>query len=255
MLPSAPDPPAIFLGSVTWQVFRSCPGCEKRWEVGPTRSIFLLPNVEDVRFSIPKTIYAGYLSRFGFSTSSDLRGAEVALQWFGRGGWTDLERVAPIPATETVFFAKLPAGRRLLRIEVAGPFWPQGLPFERVTVLKPGHDRATGADDDGEYRAARGRLPVEFEVGGRGRRLSGFEASLPYSCEGAPPQPHVFVSARLEAVRVAPDGSVVGRVRSSEGPTVATLEGRLSHGRFAGRVTIAFRGCIGGRAFVAHRRP
>jgi hypothetical protein len=254
-LPWAPDPPALYLGPLTWQASRRCPGCPGGWETGPTDVLVLTPFAENADLSVPKHVYAGYPTRFAFTTTSDFSGAEVVLQWFGRRGWTDVERAPFVPGLESVFYAKLPAGPRSVRIALIGRLWTQGLPLRRVRVLPPTGPRLTGPEDDGEYRGGRGIDLVELEVARGGRRIFGFEASMPYSCGGAPPRAPTLTSARLSGVRIAPDGSVVGRADNNfESPSVATLEGRLRQGRFAGTASIAFGDCIGTRSFIARLR-
>ena len=255
-LPNSPIPAALYFGGVSWQAFRDCSGCSRGWEVGPVGWAILTPSIESPQLTIPARVYAGYVSRITFTSLTDLSGAEIALQWMNpHRGWADLAQTPFVPSVEPTFFVKLPAGHRLLRIVAfANPSAQLGLPYEEVTVRKPGRQRATGPTDDGEYRAAPGRPAVEFEVGDGGRRVLGFETAMPFSCGGAPPQPHVLTSARLQNVFVAPDGGVVGRSRNPEGPTISTLEGRLRHGRFVGTATIAFRDCVGTRSFAAHLR-
>ncbi|MGV1048081.1 MAG: hypothetical protein ACOYD4_06105 [Solirubrobacterales bacterium] len=254
-LPNSPTPAALYFGGVSWQAFRNCPGCDRGWEAGPVSWAILIPSIEDPRLTIPDRVYAGYLSRITFTSPTDLSGSEIALQWMSRRhDWADLGRTPYLPGVEPTFFVKLPAGHRLLRIVAfANPAAQLGLPYEEVTVQEPGRQRATGPADDGEYRAG-GPGPVEFEVDRGGRRLIGFEATMLFSCGGAPPQENVLTSARLRGVRIAPDGGVVGRSRSPEGPTISTLEGRLRHGRFVGTAQVAFRDCAGTRTFVAHLR-
>jgi hypothetical protein len=40
-------------------------GSRDGWETGPTDVVFLTPNAGAAQLTIPKRIYAGYLTRFG----------------------------------------------------------------------------------------------------------------------------------------------------------------------------------------------
>jgi hypothetical protein len=257
-LPATFGPPPLFLGPVDWQVARRCPGCGRGSESGPVSWAFLTPNIEAAQLTIPRRIYAGYLARFSFATTSDLSGASIGLQSIGgHHGWADLARTPFVPGAESVFFAKLPAGHHLLRIDAyANPVFQLGLPYQEVTVIKPGRHRATGAGDDGAYAAGAGQPPASFEVVGRGRRLLNLEAGLPLVCPGPSPLPTgSTLIARLGGARIAPDGTLLGRAMSDDEPPVyTTLEGRLRHRRFVGTVTAASGSCSGSREFRAALR-
>jgi hypothetical protein len=246
-------PPALFFGGVSWQAARRCPGCNNSWEPGPATSVVLRPALEDPVLTIPKRVYAGYLTRFSFATASNLSGATIALQWISRGGWTELGQMPFVPGTEAVFFAKLPAGHRLLRINAtAGVLLQLGVPYQEITVLKPGRRRATGPRDDGIYLASPpADPPLNFVVVGDGRRLRRLEASVPITCQSRLP-PGPSVTARLRSARIAPDGTIVGRaLMPGATPTYVTLDGRVRHGRFEGTVAAAFGDCSGSSDFEA----
>lgn len=256
-LPNAPVPAALYFGGVSWQAFRACPGCSRGWEVGMVDWAILTPSIEDPQLTIPNRLYAGYLSRITFISPTDLSGAEIALQWMSpRRGWADLARTPYLPGGEPAFFVKLPAGHRLLRIVArANPTAQLGLPYEEVTVRKPGRQRATGPRDDGAYTAGGGQPAASFEVVGDGRRLIDLVAVVPFTCAGEPATGSAAI-ARVRSVRVAPDGTAVGRMTSA-GPTpvYSTLEGTLRHGRFTGTVTAAFQSCSSSRRFTSTLGP
>lgn len=248
-------PPSLFFGGVDWQVARRCPGCDGGWELGPVSWVILTPAIEGLALTIPARIYAGYLTRFSFATTSDLGGATISLQSMVRKGWTNLGQAPFTPGAESVFFGKLPAGHTLLRINLtAGPggVLQIGTPYEEVTVLKPGRRRATGRRDDGIYLSAPpADPPLSFEVAGSGRRLRRLKASIPVTCQATAP-PGTVATAHLRSARIAPDGSVVGRaLYPGATPTYVTLAGEVRHGRFDGTVTTAFGDCSGSREFTA----
>lgn len=248
-MPNTRGPSALYFGGVDWQVARRCPGCNGGWEPGAVSWVILRPNIEGT-LTIPPRIYAGYLTRFAYTTVTDLSGASVGLQWFDpRHGWSDLGRTPFVPGQEMAFFAKLPAGRRLLRIEARSEpsAVPQfGLPRQEVTVLKPGRRRATGDADDGSYFSSMTAPPVlRFEVVGAGRRLRHLKALVPITCAGAPP-PTPTATAVIRSARIAPDGTVTARSLRADGTSgYVTLTGSFRHHRFSGTVTTAFGNCSG----------
>lgn len=256
---SARGPAALFFGGVDWQVARRCPGCGSGSEIGPVSWAILLPGIEGPGLTTPKRIYAGYLTRFGFATVTDLRGTTIGLQRMSRRGWSDLDRAPFVPGAESVFFAKLPAGRRLLRIdaaEVADPLIHLGLPYQEVTVLKPGRRRATGPGSDGPYVAPPADAPaLSLEVVGDGARVRRLKATVPVTCPG-PPSSTATVTARLRSARIAPDGTVVGRALTPGAtPTYVTLDGHVGRRRFTGTVTAATGPCSGSAVFEAEQLP
>jgi hypothetical protein len=248
-------PPSLFFGGVDWQVARRCPGCNGGWEPGPVGWVILKPAIEGLALTIPAHVYAGYLTRFSFATTSDLSGATISLQDMTRKGWTNLGQTPFAPGAESVFFAKLPAGHTLLRINLTaglGGVLQMGTPYEEVTVLKPGGRRTTGPRDDGIYLAfPPADPPLNFKVVGDGRRLRRLQASIPVSCQSSVPTGST-ITARLRSARIAPDGTVVGRtLMPGATPTYVTLDGKVRHGHFEGTVTAAFGDCSGSSDFEA----
>jgi hypothetical protein len=257
-LPTTTFPVALYLGPLAWQVSRRCGGCQGSWEVGPLGWVFLTPNVEGAALAAPEHLYAGYLSRFTFHATADLGATEVALQGIGPKlgprGWTDLARTPYDPAGENALLVKLPAGSHKLRVNVYAAGASQGLPNQEVRVVRPTDPWSTGAWDDGLYASvpsgSSGRLT--FEVTGKGKVLRDFSAPVSTSCPGASPGQGTTTIARIRAMRVAPDGTVVGRAGGKGQPRAyVTLAGTLRHRRFSGTVTAASATCSGSRQFSA----
>jgi hypothetical protein len=260
LLPSSPYPPALFLGPIAWQVYRSCPGCQGGWEVAPLSWVILTPNVEGAELSGPRRIYAGYLTRFAFLTAVDLSGTEIAVQGIGRkfgkgGSWTDLARAPYDPDGENTFFLKLPAGTHKLRVNIYFGVLSQGLPYKEVRVLRPSGPRATSAHDDGNYSSHPASFAEQnqasFEIADEGKVLRKLKVAIPVTCQDASP-PLTTAIAGLRFAQIAPDGTVTGRMLSrGKTPAYVTLAGRLRHRRFHGTVTTAFSSCRGSREFSA----
>ncbi len=260
MLPGSPTPAALFLGPIAWQVYRSCGGCQRGWEVAPLSWIFITPNVEGAELSGPRRIYAGYLAHFTFRAGVDLSGTEIAVQGIGRkfgsGSWTDLARAPYDPDGGNDFFLKLPAGTHKLRVNFyLSNGLSQGLGPEEVQVLRPGGQRATSGRDDGHYSSRPESFAEQdrasFEVSGDGKVLRGLEVAIPVTC-GAGSPPLTTAIAVLRSARIAPNGIVTGQSLShGQTPTYVTLEGRLHHRHFHGTATTAFSSCSGSREFSA----
>jgi hypothetical protein len=175
---------------------------------------------------------------------------------FGSGGsWTDLARAPYDRDGENALFLKLPAGTHKLRVNVNAGALSQGLPYEEVRVLRPKGPRATSGRDDGNYSSRPERFAEQnqasFEVAGEGKVLRRLTIAIPVACQDASP-PLTTALARLRFARIAPDGTVTGRMLSSgQTPAYVTLEGHLRHCRFHGTVTTAFSSCHGSREFSA----
>lgn len=260
LLPSLSYPAALFLGPIAWQVYRRCPGCQGGWEVAPLSWVILTPNVEGAELGGPQRIYAGYLTRFAFRAAVDLSGTEIAVQGIGRkfgsgGNWTDLARAPYDPGGENAFFLKLPAGTHKLRINIYFGALNQGLPYKEVRVLRPRGPRATSGRDDGNYsshpRSFAEQNQASFEVAGEGKALRRLKVAIPVTCQDAS-LPLATAMAGLRFARIAPDGTVTGRMLSrGQTPAYVTLDGHLRHRRFRGTVTTAFSSCRGSREFSA----
>jgi hypothetical protein len=262
LLPNSPYPAALFLGPIAWQVYRRCFGCQGGWEVAPLSWILLTPNVEGAELSGPRRIYAGYLTRFAFHAAVDLSGTEIAVQGIGRkfgsgGSWTDLARAPYDPDGNNAFLLKLPVGTHKLRINIYFGGLSQGLPYKEVRVLRPRGPRTTSGRDDGNYfsppKSFAERNQASFEIAGEGKVLRNLRIAIPVTCQD-PSLPLTIVTAGLRLARIAPDGTVTGRMLSEgQTPAYVTLEGRLRHRRFRGTVTTAFSSCRGSREFSAVR--
>jgi hypothetical protein len=263
-LPTLSFPAALYLGAVAWQVTRRCTGCQYSWEVGPLGWAFLTPNVEGAELTVPKHLYAGYLSRFTFHATAELGATEVALQGIGRKlgprGWTDLARIPYDPAGENALIAKLPAGSHQLRVSFYAPGASQALPRQEFMIERPTGPWSTGDRDAGRYLA----LPdpgapgsPTFDVVRGGRVLRDLRAPVRVSCPSPVSGQGTVATAisRVRFARVAPDGTVVGRTLSWGVPrSYATLFGQLRHRRFSGTVTTTSGSCSGSREFTAALR-
>ncbi|MGN6253821.1 MAG: hypothetical protein ACTHO8_02410 [Solirubrobacterales bacterium] len=225
------------------------------------------PNVEGAELIAAKHLFAGYLSRFVFHATADLSGAEIALQGIGPKlgpkGWTDLARAPSQTDGENVFYLRLPAGTHKLRINFyAGQpdaygrtSITQGLPYEEFTVRRATGRHVTGARDDGKY-SSHSESPVDrsqasFEIAGEGKVLRKLRVAVPVSCQD-PSVSLTTATAALRFAKVAPDGTVTGRMLGrGRAPAYVTLDGHLQHRHFRGTVTTAFSSCRGSREFTA----
>jgi hypothetical protein len=243
--------PEIAGGRVYWQAYRYCNGCTPQYETGGVRSFVVRPSASG-RLRAPKRVYAGYPAVFTVESAAKLSGADVVLQRRAGRRWRTVAR-RPFLLDGTELVAVLPAGRQKLRaLAVTGATRFQ-LAGRTVAVRRPGARRTT-ARDDGRYG---GSSTFAFTVSGGGKLLRSFNASVSVFCVG-PTQADNRVQiafARLRSVRIAPDGSVTGYLRTKgASPASVTLTGRLHNRRFKGRVSIAFSTCAGERKLTAARR-
>jgi hypothetical protein len=260
LLPSSPYPAALFLGPISWQVYRMCPGCQGGWELAPLSWIIVTPNVEGAELGGPRRIYAGYLTRFTFHTDVDLRSTEIAVQGIGRkfgsgGSWTDLARAPYVQDGENAFFLELPVGTHKLRVNIYFGGLSHGFPYEEVRVQRPRRRRATSGRDDGKYfsrpEVFAEQNQASFEVASEGKVLRHLKIAIPVTCLD-PSLPLTTAMAGLRFARIAPDGTVTGRTLSrGQTPAYVTLVGHLRHRRFHGTVTTAFSSCRGSRELSA----
>jgi hypothetical protein len=246
--------PATLVGKrVFWQVSRTCLACTPQGERGPVRSFTITPARIAASLVLPSRLYAGYLGLFAVRSQATPADATVELQVRRGSRWSTFARHAYV-RERTQLTGKLPAGRRTIRAVVAG----QTVATKAVTVRRPGA-RRTSARDDGAYAARdageRRTARLAFRVAGGGRVLRGFSASVTTFCVGPTAADNrLFVaSAVLRSAQIAPDGSVVGVLRTSGGSELL-LSGRLRGARFRGEVSTSFSTCSGTRKLDAVRR-
>lgn len=240
---------------VYWQAYRPCIGCEgQRAETGPVRSFVVRISVA-AKLRVPRRLYAGYLNVFSVASKARLSGARVTLQRRVGRRWRKLVSES-YNSDATELIASLPAGRQKIRAVISAGGSRFTVPSRTVTVRR-GARRSTSRRDDGRYAAkkAPASSTLSFKVTGGGRTLRGFKASVTTFCFGQT----VFdnrlfvVFAVLNKVRVAPDGSAVGVLRTKKGGR-EVLRGRLRHRRFVGEVSVGLSTCNGTRKITAVRR-
>ncbi|HVX34091.1 MAG TPA: hypothetical protein VHA80_13210 [Solirubrobacterales bacterium] len=273
-LPAGPGPVAMYQGTVYWQVAREvfregADTDQTEWETGPVQSFKVVPKVEDPSLDTQEHIYAGYLTAVEFSAGSDLAGATVELQRFTQGVWTPLAQEPGHSFDPTIFFVKLPASQTALRAVVKTPTASLPLEPKKVTVRKVAQRRATSAKDDGRYHAVPeeplpGAPPkptpsLHLEVVGGGTAVVHLRTSIEVGCPGPTeqsPESKVTVKTALGAARIAPDGTVVGRMLAKgPEPEYVTFVGQLFDRRLSGTLTTAFGPCTGTREIEAVKLP
>ena len=204
---------------------------------------------------VPKRLYAGYLAPFVVTAGkAALGGARVRLERRAKGRWRKLTE-EPYRTDGTELLAKLPAGRHRVRASIVADGRRLAASTRQVNVRRGGR-RSTSARDDGSYgvRKRSDKFRLRFAVRGGGTVLRRLNASVLQFCVGATPgdnRLNIGV-AQLRSVRIAPDGSVVGRLkagRNAEVRLVAQLRGR----RLRGRLTLTFSTCSGSRKLDAIR--
>jgi hypothetical protein len=107
------------------------------------------PVVELPELSLEDHVYAGYLTKIGFSTASDLTGATFVLQRITKGAWTEIESAPAEASGEVSFFTKLAAGKTRLRVLITAPGFELGLEPQKLTVREPGGSSSVDGSDDG----------------------------------------------------------------------------------------------------------
>jgi len=246
--------PEIVGGRVFWQAYRYCNGCAQGYEVGPVRSFVVRPSVK-ASLRAPRRLYGGYLNVFTLESEAELSGAQVLLQRRAGKRWKTVVK-APFGLERTQLIAALPPGSQRLRVRIVAG----GASFDvvkRTLTVRRGGRRATSARDDGPYSAAQppSNSTLKFRVGGAGKTLRAFKASLTVFCVGPtlPDNRLVVAYALLRSARIAPDGSVTGLLQLKSGARVL-LTGRLRNGRLKGEVTMSFSTCAGTRKLNAVRR-
>jgi hypothetical protein len=258
-LPTKPVPAALYEGRIYWQVFRESTLGENGVEVGPVHSFMVYPYVEEPELHFREQIFAGYMTKIGFSYEAELGGAVVQLQEWENGAWTTVAEAPGSNGGENAFFVKpKKPGRHVFRPLVLGGAQPQGLESVSKVVRKPTKQRVTSAADDGNYLAASGKereeWPIEFSVKSNGTVLRNLNVEAETTCKGPTKAQDVKleVPAHLRNAKIAPDGTVFGVTKSAapEEWTV-TLTGSIFQGRFQGELSTSHANCTGYRTIDA----
>jgi hypothetical protein len=258
-LPTKPVPAALYEGRIYWQVFRESAFGENGVEVGPVHSFMVFPFIEEPELIFREQIFAGYLTKVGFSYEAELGGAVVQLQEWENGAWKTIAEAPGSNGGENAFYVKpKKAGRHVFRPLVLGGAQPQGLESVSKAVRKPTKQRVTSAADDGSYLAASGKekeeWPIEFSVKSNGTVLRNLDLEAETTCKGPTKAQDVKleVPAHLRNAKIAPDGTVFG-VTKSAGPEewTVTLTGSIFQGRFQGELSTSHANCTGYRTIDA----
>jgi hypothetical protein len=258
-LPTKPVPAALYEGRIYWQVFRESAFGENGVEVGPVHSFMVFPFIEEPELIFREQIFAGYLTKIGFSYEAELGGAVVQLQEWENGAWKTIAEAPGSNGGENAFYVKpKKSGRHVFRPLVLGGAQPQGLESVAKAVRKPTKQRVTSAADDGSYLAASGKekeeWPIEFSVKSNGTVLRNLDLEAETTCKGPTKAQDVKleVPAHLRNAKIAPDGTVFGVTKSAapEEWTV-TLTGSIFQGRFQGELKTSHANCTGYRTIDA----
>jgi hypothetical protein len=258
-LPTKPIPAALYEGRIYWQVFRESALGENGVEVGPVHSFTVVPFVEEPELIFREQIFAGYLTKVGFSYEAELGGAVVQLQEWENGAWKTVAEAPGSNGGENAFFVKVKKpGRHVFRPLVLGGAKPLGLESIAKAVRKPTKQRVTSAADDGSYLAASGKereeWPIEFSVKSNGTVLRNLDLEAETTCKGPTKAQDVKleVPAHLRNAKIAPDGTVFG-VTKTAGPEewTVTLTGSIFQGRFQGELSTSHANCTGYRTIDA----
>ncbi len=258
-LPTKPVPAALYEGRIYWQVYRESALGENGVEVGPVHSFMVYPFIEEPELIFREQIFAGYLTKVGFSYEAELGGAVVQLQEWENGAWKTIAEAPGSNSGVNAFFVKpKKAGRHLFRPLVLGGAQPQGLEPVAKAVRTPTKQRVTSSADDGNYLAAnakeREEWPIEFSVTSNGTMLRNLNLEAETTCKGPTKAQNVKleVPAHLRNAKIAPDGTVFGVTKSAapEEWTV-TLTGSIFQGRFQGELSTSHANCTGYRTIDA----
>jgi hypothetical protein len=259
-LPStATTPAALFEGRIFWQPYRESAVSPDEVEVGPVHSFVVYPYVEEPELTFREQIFAGYLTKIGFSYEAELPGAVVQLQEWTGGAWKTIAEAPGSKGGENSFFVKpQKAGRHVFRPLILSGSQPLGIESAAKVVRKPTKQRVTSAADDGPYIAAgkkeQEESPIEFSVRNGGTVLRNLTAEAETTCKGATKAQDVKieVGAHLRNAKIAPDGTVFG-VTKSKAPEewTVTLTGSIFHGRFQGELLTSYANCSGFRVIDA----
>lgn len=241
--------PEIVGGTIYWQASRYCNGCGgNQREFAPVQSFKIRPASIKATLKAPRRPYAGYLNVYTLQSDAELSGAKVVLQRQAGKRWKTVDKQS-YRLDGTDLFAKLPGGSQKLRarIQAGGTSFTAAAKEVRVRM---GGRRKTSKRDDGAYKAHKQakNSTLKFKVGGGGRTLKKFKASVTTFCFGPTFDDNkLFLGfAQLKPVKIAPDGSVVGLLETKKGGR-ALLTGKLRNRRFKGKVSLSFSTCSGTR--------
>jgi hypothetical protein len=271
VLPSNPNPAALYGGTVYWQPYRECEGCASGYEVGPVRSFVVVPTDEEAELTFEDVVYGGYMSKISFAGAAGLKGARVELQLWQGSSWETIATELGTSSGENTFFVTLGAGHKLLRTLVVGtPGTELGLePISKFVRKRPNGGTAA-AVPTGEWIVAgkteQEEAPLSFKVTKGGTELRGLATETEASCtppkltpEPWPPLPSVPTAAnsRVMSARISPTGVVVAHFLTTGATlTAVSLKGTFFAGRFSGSITSTFLGnCSGFREFEAVPAP
>jgi hypothetical protein len=259
-LPStATTPAALYEGRIFWQPYRESAVSPDEVEVGSVHSFVVYPYVEEPELTFREQIFAGYLTKVGFSYEAELPGAVVQLQEWTGGAWKTIAEAPGSKGGENSFFVKpQKAGRHVFRPLILSGSQPLGIESAAKVVRKPTKQRVTSAADDGLYMAASKKeqeeSPIEFSIKGGGTVLRNLTAEAETTCDGPTKAQDVKieVAAHLRNAKIAPDGTVFG-VTKSKAPEewTVTLTGSIFHGRFQGELLTSYANCSGYRVIDA----
>lgn len=252
-LPDEPVSTDLYSGTIYWQAYRSCEGCDPgEYETGPVNSMVVTPDVEEPELEFEDHVYAGYLTRVDFSTGSDLRGAELVLQHWNGDEWLETTRLPGDADGDSAFFVKVEKRAEVpLRVVVTAPGVNDPLKPERLNVRRVAQKWSVGEAEDGTYRVDRrdpSTAPAHFKVADDGRVLEKLRAWVPATCETGDASALVGAGVALRRARIAPDGTVIAKATTHGAtPAVVTLVGDLHDREFSGELTTTFLNCTGRR--------
>jgi hypothetical protein len=256
-LPTSPNPAVLNSGRVYWQAFRECEGCASGYETGPVSSFVLVPKIEEAEINYVNHIFGGYLTKIHFFAEAELRGAKVLLQRWDGSAWETIAEEDGNNAGENNFYVTLATGHQLLRPLLVGTGVSLALEAKARTVRRPKGSPPAPVEPGTWVVAGKSEpeeFPLSFKVTDGGTMLRGLNAAVEAICHAATPAGNVTIEAvsAIHHARIAPDGSVVGRTRSSGAiPSIVALTGNFYNGRFTGELTSAFANCTGFRQFEA----
>jgi len=254
-LSGLPVPAPLFSGTIYWQPFRFCPGCETGFEAGPVTPLVITPDIKAPELSFEAQVYAGYLTKVTFSTLSDLTGARVLLQRWDGTEWQEVGNVSAGAGKVSYFLALRAPALVPLRVALTAPGVFLPLLPRLLNVLPPGARRSVDAKDDGRYlvpERERSTAPGHFRITRDGRLLEGLRASVPATCTSGEATAPTTATVALRRARIAPDGTVIARATTHGAtPAVVTLAGRVHDRHFSGELTTTFLSCTGTRHLEA----